>query len=232
LTTGDNAYPSGSAASFTSCYRPSWGAVKSRTRPVPGQVDWKTKNAAGYFAEFGSSVGVPGRSWYTYDLGTWRIYALDSTCTSNGGCGAASPMVKWLTKDLAANPHACVLASWNDPRFSSGALGSVTSMSGAWAALYAAGADVIVNGNDMDYERFAPQDPAGAPDPNAGIREFVVGTGGAGLTAFGTVQPNSEVRLANAYGVLKLVLRPAGYDWAFMPAAGSIGVDSGWASCH
>jgi hypothetical protein len=233
FTTGDNAYPSGSAANFKSCYRPSWGAVKSRTRPVPGQVDWKTKKAAGYFTEFGSSVGVPGRSWYTYDLGKWRIYALDSTCTSNGGCGAASPMVKWLAKDLAANPHACVLAYWNDPRFSSGALGNVTSMSGAWAALYAAGADVIVNGNDMDYERFAPQDPAGGPDPGDGIREFVVGTGGgAGLTAFGTVQPNSEVRLSNAYGVLKLVLRPAGYDWAFMPAAGSIGVDSGWASCH
>jgi exopolysaccharide biosynthesis protein len=232
FTTGDNAYPNGSVANYKSCYGPSWGALKARTRPVPGQVDWKTSKAAGYFKEFGPAAGAPGRSWYAYDLGTWRIYALDSTCASNGGCAATKALMTWLRKDLAANPRACVLAYWNDPRFSSGALGNVTSMSAAWAALYAAGADVIVNGNDLDYERFAPQDPTGAADPARGIREFVVGTGGAGLAAFGTIQPNSELQVANAYGILKLILRPAGYEWTFVPAAGSSGTDSGWASCH
>lgn len=232
FTAGDNAYPNGSPTNYASCYEPTWGRFKARTRPVPGNHDWVTPGAAGYFGYFGSAVGAPGASWYAYDLGNWRIYALDSNCGQNGGCGPGSPMESWLTADLVANPRTCVMAYWHHPRFSSGLHGNATSMRTIWSDLYAAGADVVVNGHDHDYERFAQLDESGGLDPVNGIREFVVGTGGAERRAFATIQPNSQVRRSGARGVLKLILRPAGYEWSFIPVAGSSGADSGWSSCH
>ena len=232
FTAGDNAYPVGSAADFANCYDPTWGAFKARTRPVPGNHDWVTPGAAGYFGEFGSRVGSASASWYAYNLGSWRIYALDSNCDQQGGCGRGSPMEAWLRRDLAANPRQCVMAYWHHPRFSSGIHGNATTMQTIWADLQAAGAEIVVNGHDHDYERFAPQNATGGLDLAGGMREFVVGTGGAERRSFATIQPNSQVRRAGVLGVLKLTLRPAGYEWSFIPVAGSSGADNGWDSCH
>jgi hypothetical protein len=141
-------------------------------------------------------------------------------------------MVTWLRQDLASHPAACTLAYFHTPRFSSGYHGNRTTMGRIWDVLYGANADVVVSGGDHDYERFSPQDPSGTADPARGIREFVVGTGGAFLLPFGTIQPNSEVRSTGTYGVLKLTLHPRSYDWQFVPVAGKTFTDFGTDECH
>jgi hypothetical protein len=232
FTAGDNAFTDGTAAQYQDCYDPTWGRHKARTMPAPGQRDYNTVGASGYFGYFGAAAGDPTKGYYSYDLGQWHIVSLNSMCENVGGCGANSPMLSWLEQDLAANPAACTLAYFNHPLFSSGHHGNKTKVRPIWDVLYGAGADVVVNGRDHDYERFAPQDPSGAADPARGIREFVVGTGGAHHVPFGTVQPNSEVRNADTYGVLKLTLHQSSYDWRFVPVEGQTFTDSGTANCH
>jgi hypothetical protein len=228
---GDLAYETGSAAGFSNCYDPAWGGFKGRSRPVPGNHEYGTPGAAPYFAYFGARAGTPGQGWYAYDVGTWRVYSLNANCAFVGGCGPGSPQESWLRADLAANPRACVAAVWHQPLFSSGVHGNDPSTLALWQALQDAGADVVLNGHDHDYERFAPQLADGTASPN-GIREFVVGTGGASLRSFATVRANSEVRKAGVYGVLRLELKPGGYAWRFFPVAGQSWTDTGSASCH
>ena len=166
---------------------------------MPGNHEYVTAGAAGYFDYFGARAGPGGTGWYAYDLGSWRIYALNSNC-AEVGCGAGSAQEQWLRADLATSPHACVLAYWHHPRFSSGdEHGNDPSVGALWDALYAAGAEIVINGHDHDYERFAPQTPSGAADPATGIREFVVGTGGASLRSFSTIRANSQVRNSVTY---------------------------------
>jgi hypothetical protein len=231
FTAGDNAYPDGTAAQFRDCYDPTWGHFRDRTRPAAGNHDWVTKNLAGYTDYFGAAAEPDGTSWYAYDLGTWHIVVLDSDCSSVGGCGADSPQGRWLAADLKASTATCTVAIWQHPRFSSGEHGNDTEVGPFWQALYTAGADVVINGHDHDYERFAPQDPAGRADGTRGIREFVVGTGGASLRTFPTTAPNSEFRDSAAHGVIRLVLHRASYDWTFIPTNGGV-TDTGTAFCH
>ena len=228
---GDEAYESGSAAEFRDCYKPTWGPFLDRTYPVPGNHEYVTPGASGYFDYFGARAGSPGTGWYAYDLGSWRIYALNSNCAAVG-CNAGSGQEQWLKADLAANPRACVLAYWHHPRFSSGQHGNDSEVAPLWDALYAAGADVIVNGHDHDYERFAPQTPGGKTDAATGIREFVVGTGGASLRSFSTIRANSQVRNSATHGVIKFTLNATGYSWQFVPIAGQTFKDSGSGACH
>jgi hypothetical protein len=231
FTAGDNAYESGSASDFANCYDPTWGAFRDRTYPVPGNHEYETSGASGYFDYFGARAGPVGTGWYAYDLGSWRIYALNSNCLVVG-CDAGGAQEQWLRADLATNPRPCVLAYWHHPRFSSGEHGNDAEVAPLWNALYEAGAEVIVNGHDHDYERFAPQTPSAGANAATGIREFVVGTGGASLRSFGTVKANSQVRNSGTHGVLKLTLDNASYSWQFLPIAGTTFTDSGSASCH
>ncbi|HZS00422.1 MAG TPA: metallophosphoesterase [Chloroflexota bacterium] len=232
VTLGDNAYGSGTAEEYARCYEPTWGRHKARTRPAPGNHDYMTASAAPYFAYFGERAGAPRQSYYSYDLGAWHIVALNSNCDEVGGCEAGSPQERWLRVDLAAHPAACTLAYWHHPRFSSGEHGNNRAVQPFWQALYDAGADVALAGHEHFYERFAPQDPAGAADPARGIRQFTVGTGGASLYQFGVVRPNSEVRSAESFGVLKLTLGSQGYQWEFVAADGKPSKDRGSAACH
>jgi hypothetical protein len=232
-TTGDNAYESGTATEFNNCYDPTWGRHKARTKPTPGNHEYGTPGASGYFNYFGAAAGDPSKGYYSYNLGEWHVISLNSMCENVEGCGATSPMVSWLKQDLAANSNkACTLAYFHHPLFNSGTHGNATMMRPTWDALYAANAEVVLNGHDHHYERFAPQSPSGAADTSRGIREFVVGTGGASHYGIVNIQPNSQVRNSDTYGVLKLTLHPTSYDWNFVPEAGKTFTDSGTTSCH
>lgn len=230
-TFGDNAYESGTTSEYNNCYDPTWGRHKARTMPVPGNHEYYTAGAAGYYSYFGAAAGDPSKGYYSYDLGAWHIVAINSNdgCTIVA-CGAGSAQEQWLRADLAASPRICTLAYWHHPRFSSGPHGSDAVMRPIWQALYDYGADIVISGHDHDYERFALQDPAGNADPR-GIREFVVGTGGRSHYAIVSPIANSQVHNDQTYGVLKLSLHPAGYDWQFIPIAGGTFTDSGSGTC-
>jgi acid phosphatase type 7 len=232
MAVGDLAYPDGSVENFQ-CYDKTWGHVKARTRPAAGNHEFHAAGGTPYFDYFGASAGDPKNGYYSYELGTWHIVVLNSECKDVGGCDANSRQVQWLRTDLAAHPAACTLAYWHKPLFSSGsAHGNDPEMRPLWQALYDANADVVINGHDHNYERFAPQNPDGRSDAARGIREFVVGTGGKNHRPIVLAKPNSESRNADAYGVLKLTLRAGTYDWQFVAEPGKQFSDSGTGKCH
>jgi hypothetical protein len=229
-TLGDNAYPSGTAAQYTNCYDPTWGRHKSRTHPTVGDNDYNTSGAVPYYNYFGAAAGNPNEGWYSYNLGSWHIIVLNSNCSEIGGCSPSSAQGQWLQADLAANSSACILAMHHDPYFSS--KGGDADMQDFWDPLYQAGADIVLSGHRHMYERFAQQNPNGVADPGRGIRQFVVGTGGSGLTSSpSSSAPNSQVRNNNTHGVLKLTLHANSYDWQFIPVAGQTFTDSGTTQC-
>ena len=231
LTLGDNVYEGGSADEFTKCYHPSWGRFKARTYPSPGNHEYQSAGAAGYFAYFGK---VAGPGYYSVQLGAWHVVSLNSNL---GGAEQAAQLA-WLRQDLAASQARCTLAFWHHPLYSSGGHGHSPAMQDAWELLYQAGADIVLSGHDHDYERFRPQDAKGQRDDARGIRQFVVGTGGAYLTPFLLPARNSEVRDNSRTGVLKLVLGDTGYSWELMEAASDPGfpngprLDRGAGQCH
>src|SRR5439155_8251847 len=193
LPLGDDQYPSGALYDFQTYYDPTWGRVKTTTHPAPGNHEYDTAGAPGYFGYFGAAAGDSQKGYYSYDLGSWHVISLNSNCADVGGCDAGSPQEQWLRADLASRSNACTLAYWHHPRFSSGIThGSDPRTQALWDALYDFHADVVLNGHEHNYERFAPQSPTGAADPN-GIREFVVGTGGESLYPVWTPLANSRV---------------------------------------
>jgi len=231
-TLGDNVYENATAADFANCYEPTWGRHKARTHPSAGNHEYNTAGATGYFNYFGAAAGDPSKGYYSYDLGAWHVLVVNSNCSKVGGCGAGSAQEQWVRADLAAHPSRCTLAYWHHPRFTSGPTGSDAQMQPIWQALYDFEADLVLSGHSHVYERFAPQTPTGTADPVRGIREFVVGTGGAGLHNIGGPAPNSEVRRDDTYGVLRLTLEPTAYSWEFLPQAGKTFTDSGSDACH
>jgi hypothetical protein len=230
---GDLVYDDGTAQEFADCYDPTWGRHKARTRPVVGGHEYRTPGAAAYFAYWGAVAGDPAKGYYSYDLGSWHVIALNAQCAAVGGCGTGSPEELWLRSDLAAHPARCTLAFLPAPRFSSGNIhGSNPDMQPFWQALYDAGAELVVSGHEHIYERFAPQTPTGSADAVRGIREIIAGTGGRSHYGIGTIKPNSEVRNTDTFGILKLALHSFGYDWNFVPEAGKTFTDSGSGTCH
>lgn len=223
LALGDNQYPDGTLATYNTYYGPTWGVYKSKTMPVPGNHEYHIAGASGYFSYFNN---IP--PYYSYNLGSWHLIALNSEIPR----GEGSAQNDWLEADLAANTQPCILAYWHNPLFSSGSVhGGNSSQQPFWDDLYATGADIVLAGHDHTYERFALQNPTGVADPS-GIRQFVVGTGGKQHYGFGTIQPNSEVRNSDTFGVLKLTLRSSSYEWTFLPEAGKTFSDGGTNACH
>ena len=240
LPLGDNQYYCGGYNAFLQSYNVSWGQFLAKTYPAVGNHEYLTSGgtdcsagAAGYFGYYSNAamVGAANQLYYSYDIGSWHLVALNSNCASVGGCGPTSPQGQWLAADLAANAGSCSLAYWHIPVWSSGGRDS-SNMLSITQQLYNAGVDVVLTGHDHIYERFAPQNAQSQPDPAQGIRAFVVGTGGANHTSLAATMPNSEVRNATAYGVLKLTLHSESYDWAFVPVAGQAFTDSGSQACH
>ncbi len=247
LPLGDNQYECGLLQAYQQSYDPTWGQVKSITYPAVGNHEYDTADcpgavsgAPGYYTYFGSAASpqdtnctIACKGYYSYDLGSWHIVVLNSECAQIGGCQAGSPQEQWLQADLAAHPSACTLAYWHRPYYTSGTNLGDTELYGIWTDLYNANVDLVLNGHDHDYERFAPQDPNGNYDPTRGITEFIVGTGGRSQTAFVGIANNSLVRSNVAFGVLRLTLHADSYDWQFVPdGQGANFVDSGTATCH
>jgi len=229
---GDNVYENGTLSEYRTCYARTWGHYKKRTKPVVGNREYGTPRASGYFDYFGKAAGKRGKGYYSYDRGAWHIVALNSECEYvRGGCAQNSPMLTWLKRDLAADPARCTLAYFHRPLFSSGQNGNDAKMKPIWDVLYDAKADVVVSGHDHVYERFARQTPRGGRS-NRGIREFVVGTGGASHGEFRKIKDNSQVRNDKTYGVLKLTLRPTNYSWKFVPVEDKTFTDSGNTTCN
>ena len=227
LTLGDNTYPIGAPAEFADCFSPTWGQFKERIRPSPGNHDYITMDAGGYFGYFGALAGPSGRGYYSFDAGAWHVVSLNSNVDAAPG----SPQHAWLQNDLAASKARCTLAYWHHPVFSSGPHGSDPRMAEIYRLLHSAGADIVLVGHDHIYERFAPQDADGRSDPQNGVRSFTVGTGGARLYSIRTPQPNSEYRDSSSYGVLRLTLADGSYRWTFVPVNGA-SRDEGAAVCH
>ncbi len=231
VTLGDNQYNVGTLAQYLASYDREWGRFKDATKPSPGNHEWKTPNAQGYKDYFGPSFLTNGGTWYSFDLGTWHIVSLDSQCIAIGGCGPGSPVYAWLQQDLANDDHECTLAYWHKPRYSSGINhGSDTSSQPFWDVLQLEGAELVLNGHEHHYERFAPQTSLGAAS-ETGIRQFVVGTGGNCCYPFGAPIANSEVRITGTRGILELTLAESSYSWRFI-AVGGAALDSGTGVCH
>jgi hypothetical protein len=229
FTVGDNVYPNGTLEEFQQCYDPSWGRHKKRTWPTLGNHDYNTRAATGYFEYFGKRAKPQGTTYYSYDLGTWHIIALNSNidARSEGFQG------QWLKADLEAHRTRCTLVYFHHPLFSSQEYNTLTRLKRFWDVLYEYGVEVIVNGDAHCYERFMPQTPDGTPDPERGIRQFIVGTGGATLLRqMGTrVLPTSEVRDNSTHGVIKFTLHADSYSWEFVPVEGGTFCDAGSAPC-
>jgi hypothetical protein len=228
---GDTAYESGTPREFSNCYEPTWGRHRDRTRPAIGNHEYGTDDGRGYFEYFGLAAGKGGEGWYSYELGEWHVVVLNSNC-GRVSCERGSPQLEWLEADLAASDARCTLAYWHHPRFSSGTHGSSPKLQPFWAELHADDADLVLVGHDHDYERFAPLGVDGDPDAQTGIREFVVGTGGAALRDFESPVQGSEVRESDTHGVLQLTLGEGRYEWRFVPVEGESFTDSGSGSCH
>lgn len=223
FTTGDNVYDKGTAQEFKECYDPTWGRHKSRTKPVPGNHEYKTSGASGYYNYFKNTP-----PYYVYMLGNWRIYALNSEIDVS----ANSAQAKWLKNDLAASNKKCVMAYWHQPRWSSGSdHGSDPKMQAFWEILYNAKAELVIAGHEHNYERFAPMDKNGKK-VKVGLQQIVVGTGGASLDGFDDILPASRVRNSNTHGVLKLTLSPGKYSWEFIPVGKKTFTDKGSKACH
>jgi hypothetical protein len=238
FTLGDNVYPTGTAAQFQNCYHPTWGAQKARTKPAAGNHDYYTPDASGYFGYFGARAGDATKGYYTYKRGSWRIIVLNSNCSEVGGCGELSAQGSWLTQTLTNYPAKCTLAYFHHPLFASTAAAS-PEVRPFWNILHNHKADVILSGHAHYYERFAPQLPDGTREVSSGIREFVVGTGGAppenpmtSPRAANSVVDSEKSPGVTAYGVLRLRLSAGSYTWQFLPVAGETFTDSGTGQCH
>src|SRR6184192_1985107 len=234
FTVGDNV--SGGSTSppdFVNCYDPSWGRHKARTRPAIGHMEGFSPGSSTYVQYFGAAAGDSGKFYYSYDVGTWHVVVLNSNISMSAG----SAQEQWLRADLTAHPTQCALAIWHLPRFSSTSGTGLPVVNAAvkplWDDLYAAGAEIVINAHYEVYERFAPQTSSGTADPQLGIRQFTVGTGGIGVNNFsGGTAANSEVHNTGTPGVLKLTLATNSYSWQFIPIAGLSFTDSGSGACH
>ena len=239
LGLGDYQYERATIEDYDTIYSQSWGRLKNITVPAVGNQEYKVKNANTYLEYFGDAVKNPEEKYWSEQVGQWKIVVLNSNCTTvKGGCGETSPQNVWLQKTLQENTQKCVLAVWHHPRWSNGVATSDARTSALYETLYSNGVDVLLTGHEANYERFPMLNPQGKPDP-AGVREFVVGTGGqvvydpddgnAAWRAKSAPIPNEK--FLSEHGFLALELTPVGYNWRFITVDGTV-KDQGEANCH
>lgn len=229
LLLGDVQYETGAVQEYAQSFTPTWGVLKKNSYPVVGNHEYKTPGARGYFDFWGAQTGTAGQGWYSFTLGAWHVVALNSNC-DQVDCGPDSAQVRWLKADLAQHPSRCTLGIWHHPVWNDGRHGPTPAMRPALQALYDAGADLVLNGHDHNYQRFAPRAPEGSVDSERGVRQIVNGAGGR--SHYSLTKRSAQVANGDTYGALILTLRADGYSWAFTPAAGGTFKDAGSASCH
>jgi hypothetical protein len=236
LPLGDNQYDGGSLSNYNAVYKPTWGRFDVLARPVPGNHEYTTSGARGFWDYFGARAGTRGKGWYSYDIGAWHVLAINSECDRlpAGTCATGGAQESWVRADLAAHKNTCTLAYWHEPRFSSGVTTVVNAqaMAPIWNDLYNANADLVLVAHRHAYERFSPLNTSGSVDTARGVREIVVGTGGRDHAGGASRITGSRVRNTTTFGVLKVTLHPGAYDWKFLPEPGRSFTDSGSSSCH
>ena len=226
VAVGDLAYRHGTAQEFATCYDPVWGRHKPRTRPSPGNHEYETSGAQPYFDYFGGQAGPAGQGYYSFRSGDWLVLSLNS----NVPVGGDTAQAQWIRTELTANTSLCTLAYFHHPLYSSGPNGDNAPVAGLWQLLYERGVDVVLGAHEHFYERFAPMSPDGQRNDTRGIRQFIVGTGGAGLYSVMRQHPQSELRIVS-HGILKLTLGAIGYSWEFLQPGG-VRSDVGSDVCH
>jgi len=226
FTAGDNAYPAGARADYQNCYEPTWGRHRSRTRPAPGNHDYTTPYASAYFEYYGANAGPFGLGYYSYTLGAWHVISLNSEIDVSTG----SAQLQWLRADIAANPARCTAVYWHRPLYSNGNHGGDPRMQDLWRTIYDLDVDLAIAAHDHVYQRFAPQDASGRIDWARGIRQFVVGTGGARAYPIRSISANSEAA-ASVLGVVAFTLESERYSWRFVGVDNTFH-DEGSAACH
>lgn len=231
-TLGDTVYTFGYLGDYFRCFQPSWGPLKSRIRPAIGNHEYLWKGGSPFFNYFRSAAGPRHRGYYSYDLGSWHIVVINSNCAKIGGCGPGSPQYSWLRRDLRLNRGRCSLAYWHHPRYSIGRMGPYAGMKPVWNLLYRYGTEAVLTGHDHNYQRYTPIGDAGVRDTRRGIREFVVGTGGASKQAITRYSSYVEASQDDYYGVLKLDLYKSHFSWEFVSTPDGAYSDSGEDRCH
>jgi hypothetical protein len=230
FTAGDNVQSMGGMYEYTDCFDKTWGKFKERIHPSPGNHDWYSAQGSQYFTYFGAAAGENGEGYYSYDLGGWHIVSLNSNC-ENTDCGEGSPQVQWLRGDLERNSSVCTLAYWHHPARSSGTVPIIPAAETFWRIASDFGVDVVVNGHDHHYERFAPLDRDGQVDLETGTRSFIVGTGGAWLVDLAAPLPATEAVDNGNLGVIIFLLFPDHYEWQFTSVREGAYTDSGTGTC-
>jgi hypothetical protein len=237
FTLGDNVYSSGTTEQFEKCFTPAWGDPKRRImkslHPTPGNHEYYTPNADPYYKYFGPAAGVVGKGYYSYDVAKWHIVVVNSELFVNSifSDSARKQQLDWVAQDLKDHKALCTIAYWHHPRFSSGWHGSDARFNALWQILYADGVDLVLNGHDHDYERFAPVNPAGILDSAKGIAEIIAGTGGEDLRGFNAIVPNSVYRIEGRVGVLLLTLGDKEWRSAWVEVGGRVWDQAG-GKCH
>ena len=236
LTLGDNQYNSGSLTNYLAVFDKTWGVFKGKTFPVPGNHEYGTSGAGGYFSYFGARAGTKGQGWYSFDLGGWHIIAVNSECDRlSGACASGGAEERFVRSDLAAHPAKCTMAFWHEPRFSSGTaiVNNAQALAPIWTDLYNAGVDLVLSAHKHFYERFAPLNAFGQPvSATNGMREIIVGTGGDDHAGRPAQITGSQVLNNKTFGVLKVTLNAGSYSWQFVGEPGSTFTDSGSTACR
>lgn len=228
LPLGDEQYNNGALSLFQQSYDKAFGQLYPISKPVPGNHEYLTANAQGYRDYFNTGTGP---LWYSYDIGSWHVVALDSDCGKIGGCGMTKPQGQWLKADLVTHPVQCTLAYWHHPRFNSGEHGGATNMTWAWRLLYNANAELVLNGHEHSYQRFVPLKYDGTRDDARGLVEFVSGAGGKSHYDGGSTNPLSAFRNTTDFGALFLTLDDGSYSWRWITEAGVV-KDTGTGACR
>ncbi len=246
LGLGDYQYDCGDLADYAVSYNPTWGRLDSMMDPVAGNHEYETgvdafgahcpsgnTAANNYFDHFGAAAHPGTDGHFSFDLGSWHLIALNANCSKSkvGGCGPTSPQTRWLKADLAATTKPCVAAFWHQPLWTGNGTGRLLDYKSWWEALYAAGADVVLNGHVHNYQRYAPRNPSGAVDTRNGITEYIVGTGGESLVPLKTSVTPQPVIAKRTFGYLRMTLHPNGWESRFIDTTGAV-LDTSGGTCH